>query len=817
MGKNGLYNSKIEFETSKKKDTSKIDANLKFYSSNQSLNNLATTNTFYVNTDWVENRLDFAIGIDQDNLDNYARLFGDLNFKESGIEIKLRASQLVALGENWDFDENNKLIIKNKEFRFSDFKLVKENQNIALTGIISPNPDKKLNILVNNFGVENINPLINKEFAGTANGFIDFQNLYNVPKIESVFEIKAFTIDRFLVGDFSTLSQWNNQSKLFNLEFTVDRDNKRIIDIEGYLAPKKESESLNMNAVFDKASLSIIEPFVNKIFSEITGTASGAFKIKGTPGYPVLTGDGVIEDGSVKINYLNTKYQLSGDLYFSKNSLGVKNLTAIDENNGLATFNGGFKHSGFKNFTIDLKGHLDNLLVLNTSRGDNELYYGSGIATGEISFTGPVKNMDIKANGITEKGTRIFIPIGEKESIEQSDFIQFVNFNDTTANNISVERVSKSDIKGINLELDLEVTNDAYGEIIFDIKAGDIIRGRGSGKIKLQIDTQGDFNMFGDYQFESGGYNFTLYNIINKEFDILPKSQITWNGDPYGGLLNIQASYTQLASMAPLFENQLDSAFLNHPAVERRYPTKVLLDLQGPLLSPTINFDIEIEEYPPNILVNGQTVSFETTVSSIKNRIKSDEQELKRQVFSLVILRRFSAENAFTTGGSFGNSVSEFISNQLSYWITQVDENLEIDVDLGSLDQEAFNTFQLRLSYTFLDGRLRITRDGGFVNQTKGYDISSVAGDWTVEYLLTSDGKYRVKMFNKTNYNPANANLNSDASITTGLSLLHTQSFNEIKELFAKARDKRKQDKPIKEASRESDEASRKTNDKDAN
>ena len=55
-------------------------------------------------------------------------------------------------------------------------------------------------------------------------------------------------------------------------------------------------------------------------------------------------------------------------------------------------------------------------------------------------------------------------------------------------------------------------------------------------------------------------------------------------------------------------------------------------------------------------------------------------------------IQKFSPENAFNTGGSFGNSVSEFISNQLSYWITQVDENLDIDVDLGNFDQEAFNT-----------------------------------------------------------------------------------------------------------------------------
>jgi len=96
-----------------------------------------------------------------------------------------------------------------------------------------------------------------------------------------------------------------------------------------------------------------------------------------------------------------------------------------------------------------------------------------------------------------------------------------------------------------------------------------------------------------------------------------------------------------------------------------------------------------------------------------------DEQELKKQVFSLIMLRRFSPPDAFATGGnsSLYSSVSELLSNQLSYWLTQVDQNLEVNFDLGNFDQEAFNTFQLRLSYSFLNGRLRVTRDGAFNNQ----------------------------------------------------------------------------------------------------
>ena len=300
--------------------------------------------------------------------------------------------------------------------------------------------------------------------------------------------------------------------------------------------------------------------------------------------------------------------------------------------------------------------------------------------------------------------------------------------------------------------------------------------------------------MFGPFEFQQGGYNFTLYDIINKEFEIQKGSRITWFGDPYGATLDISATYNQLASFGPILPNQ---ELANVPQLRRKYPVKVLLQLDGPMLSPQIEFDIVATDLPQSIKTETEIVRLDFQFQAFKNKL--DEQELKRQVFSLVVLRRFSPPESFNTSGSIVNSVSELLSNQLSNWISQVDENLEIDLDLSTLDEEAYNTFQLRLSYTFMNGRLRITRDGTFYGSqdnssiNTNQNLASIAGDWTVDYLLTADGKLKVKMYNRTNINPILNTLGSQNSVTTGVSISHTQSFNQLKDIWRSARASRQE------------------------
>ena len=59
-----------------------------------------------------------------------------------------------------------------------------------------------------------------------------------------------------------------------------------------------------------------------------------------------------------------------------------------------------------------------------------------------------------------------------------------------------------------------------------------------------------------------------------------------------------------------------------------------------------------------------RSLDLESHVNAFKSKIRNNEQEMNRQVFSLIMLRKFSPENSFQVNSeTLGNSISEFISN----------------------------------------------------------------------------------------------------------------------------------------------------------
>nr|WKN36675.1 translocation/assembly module TamB domain-containing protein [Tunicatimonas sp. TK19036] len=791
-----FYDNEVDFTTSKIADSTNVLAMLYVHSARQAIatNNLqAPMEDLSFEAIWSQDHIDFQQYIRRHNTDNHANLLGELAFLEDSTIVRFRPSDLQILDQSWQFAPDNQILISKNEVVFNQFKLYSEDeehrQEISAIGTLSSNPTKQLTLNIDQFQVANLNPLLEEEYQGEVNGFIDLKGVFPTPGdtlnhlvLNSEVAVQNFSINNFKVGNIIGLGDWNNQQRNLNLDVMVNRDGKRIISVEGEYDPNQPENQLDLKASLQGAYINVAEPYVDDLFTELDGVVNGSVNISGRLDYPILKGKGSIAKGHVKINYLNTGYSFDGGIFFDANTIGVEELVLRDERNQTAVFNGGIFHDGFRDFVLDLNGSLNNVAVLNTSLQDNDMFYGRGYATGMVSLLGSVNNLDITARAKTEKGTKIYIPVGGIEGVEQSDFIKFVSKDSSlTAENT----IDKIDLTGLNLDLDIEVTPDAYGEIIFDVKTGDIIRGRGAGQLQMLITSEGEFNMFGDLRFVEGGYNFTLYNIINKEFKIEPGSGIAWLGDPYGGILDIRATYAQVASLAPLV---VDPNQRENDEVRRKYPTEVVLELTGDLMSPEIDFDIDITDYPQNNLW------LRTAVETLDNTIAFDKEELNRQVFSLIVLRQFSEQGSFDVSGSVGSSVSELLSNQFSYWLSQVDENLEIDVDLGTFDDDRFNTFQLRLSYSLFDGRLRITRDGGFTDQNNNANAATVIGDVSIEYLLTDDGRYRVKMYNRNNFNSLTNAIVQNFNTTQGISLMYVQSFDKISELLLDSWRKAKQE-----------------------
>ncbi len=783
----------LDFNASKLSDSTQALAMVYVSSASQQIGGLNTKN-FSTEAIWNSDHIDFNISIDQQIQDNYLRLAGIVDFKDS-TELKfLNSSKIQLLKTIWTIDSSNHVYKKGNEWAIQNIKWINHEQSINLNGFLSENPLKKITLTVKDLNLSTLNSISQRTLGGTLNASITVGEVFAQTSIQNEIYINDLNINNFTVGDITGNNIWDAEQKKFKVDFIIDRLEKRIVNCTGYYTPSDKLNPLSIDATLEKANLKIIEPFIDQIFSNLEGTLSGEYSLTGTLNKPLLNGIGQIEKGQLMVNYLNATYQLTGSIGFRPEAIFFGGIELLDAFKNRGKLNGEISHKNFKQMQINLNASFENFQLLNTTARDNSLFYGQGYASGNVSFSGPINNLIITATAVTRKNSRIFIPMAGSSSTERKEFINFVNLKDSTYQSTVANVNKKVSLTGVTFDLNLDVTPDAYCEIIFDKKAGDIIRGRGNGRIKLQLDTKGEFNMFGPVIFTEGGYNFTLYDLINKEFTISPGSSITWFGDPYQGLMKINATYNQLASYAPI----LDDPTLNSiPQIRRKYPAQVLLTLEGPMLSPQIDFDILAKDLPKTITDGAKTIRLEERFDAFKSKL--DEQELKRQVFSLIVLRKFSPSESFNTSGSIVNSVSELFSNQLSYWMSQVDENLEVDVDLGSMDQESFNALQLRLSYTFLNGRLRITRDGTIGNQgntvsntegNNGTSFSSVAGDWTVDYLLTPDGKFKIKMYSRTNVNPVNANLNSQNAITTGVSLLYTQSFNELKDLLKSTRDK---------------------------
>jgi hypothetical protein len=664
---------------------------------------------------------------------------------------------------------------------------------VEVRGQLSEDPAKTLGIHVGEFNLGVFSNLLGYKLTGTVDVNATLQNVYRDLQINGMANADSITLGGFLIGDLRSRVAWIAEQKQLDLQANLERQGEQLVAIEGSYAAARR-RPLDLTARLIKADVNMIEPFLGSIASGFAGQAEGEVKIRGPLDELGLKGEIFVRGGAFIVNYLGARYFFDDKIYFDDDYIGMRRLRLRDDQKASAFIDGGIYHSGFTNFLLQLNGDFKNFKVLDTKLSEEALYYGTAVATGDFAIFGPTNRLNILVNATANKGTMMFLPLDGYASAQTQSFIRYTSFRpDSTgaAAPATQAGVKPVEISSLGMDMKLNITPDADFQIIFDKKSGDIIRGNARGLMDLKIDTRGSFDMTGEVEIVKGAYNFTFQNLFNKEFAITPGSRLTWSGDPYKGQLNITAVYDQRVSYAPILSQQLRNQQNNSnnnggsAELNRRYPSRVNLGVTGELLSPNVKFGIDLYDYPRNIVVDNRNINLETEVSAFKARLAADEQEMNRQVFSLILLKRLFGTNDAVfqnTGQSAGGSVSELLANQLSSWISQVDENLEVDINLNGLDASALNTMQLRLSYSLLNGRVRITRDGAFTSANNQANASSIAGDWTLEYLVTRDGKLRMKIYRRTNTNTFNAAIAGNT--ITGASIQFTKSFNSWSELI---------------------------------
>jgi hypothetical protein len=774
----GFSQNQLDLNLSKDLDSAGLLGIINLTSEHQYWSNMPESSNLSVEAIWQNNNLVLNTVIHQKQTNSKASINANLDFLEDRLVFSFRPSNIQVLGDRWYFNPANKVQYFGESIRFDYLELSQNDQTVQLTGSYSDSTETNLELTFRKFDLANLNTVLPVTMAGQLDGdFSVKKNGVNASfEIQSLVSIVDLAMDDNFLGNMNGQSQWESDERRLFIDFEVKRRFLNSLDVKGYYYPEQEDDQLDLTMSFQEADLELLSPFFKDFVSGISGTANGKILIDGRLDAPMLNGQGEISHGSFRYDYLGVTYGVEGKVLFDNESIQFKDVLLRDKELNRANLEGKIYHKGFSNMRPDIKISTTDFIFLNTNDRHGEIYYGTVHASGNINISGSFSDLLISAKVKSEKGTKFYVSLQEDNKVNQKEYITFKDFKDSTSHTEVIKTIL-SELSGVRLDFDMEITPDAYVELIFDPRTGDIIKGTGDGNLNLLLDSNGEFELFGDVRIEKGSYNFT-YSIlgtplISKEFSVKKGGLLSFYGDPYAGVMNIEAIYRQLASLADLNPSTGNTNPSNQ--ISPRIPVLVVLKLQGAMLSPNIAFAIKLEDNQSNATIqeNGAI-----------NDINSNEQELKRQVFSLLMFRKFSPKDQFQSSGLGFNTLSEFFSNQISYYVNQLNENLEVNVDVATNEQSTIDALQLQLSYTFLDGRLRVSGGGGFNSQsTVSSDANNAfIGDWSIRYILTADGKLLLRAFSQADQ------LIGVPQRETGVSIQAVKSFDGFNELFRKGK-----------------------------
>jgi hypothetical protein len=244
-------------------------------------------------------------------------------------------------------------------------------------------------------------------------------------------------------------------------------------------------------------------------------------------------------------------------------------------------------------------------------------------------------------------------------------------------------------------------------EVILDELTGDVIRGRGSGNLRISSGTSEPLSIRGRYEIEEGSYLFTFQSFFKKPFIIKPGSNnyIDWTGDPYGATIHFDAIYTaENVSFAPLVGSviyNISDREINYASY--RADVNVVATLTGELFRPTFSFRFE---FPPNSqAANDQSIALGL------QQIERNPNELNKQVTYLIVFNSFAPYES-TTGA--GTAFNEFAYNTISGLLFG-----EVNKQLNRLLSRILRTNDISFNLSgSLYNRDIVNRRTNFINQS---------------------------------------------------------------------------------------------------
>lgn len=669
-------------------------------------------------------------------------LFSEETKGHLNVDIDVLPSSLLLNNAQWQLEKSH-LTIRKDWYDVDNF-LIETNdktQRIFIDGTYTKNASNEiLKAELKNIDLQYVFETLAIDvlkFGGKSTGVVFLSTIEERPYANTRLNVEDFSFNSTYLGHLNLFSELdeNTNKIMMNGEIT-SKENKRTY-VNGEIDPVLQGLSINFEA--DSLDISFLNTYTASLFNNITGHGSGKVHLFGDFSNVTVEGNAYIYDGSLGINFLNTRYNFTDSIHMNSNLIYFNDITFTDQFKNKAYGNGKVAHNMFKDIAYYVDLSAEKFLLYNATEKHNPIFFGQVFATGKGAISGDEQAVDINVQLRTEDKTVVRMNFMDN-SITEYNFITYKEKEE------AVEEEEENTVKkpqpiqtessmDINMNFYIDATPEAVVEIVMDPVGGDILKGSGSGALQFNWSTKTAPRLYGNYQINRGSYLFTFQRLLERKFTIEDGSSVQFNGDPFDAQLDVTAIYKVTANL-----NDLNRS-LAETSGQANIPVNCILNLTGFLRHPNVNLDL----------------AFPTAVPEVERQIKiylDTEDMINRQVAYLLLLSKFytppNSETEYRTS-SFASVASATLSNQLTQIVSKLDSRWQLGTNIRTSDSEMTSTeVELIMSSQLLNERLLINGNFGYrEDPTKMQD--NFIGDVEVEYLLNPSGTWRVKAYNRYN------------------------------------------------------------------
>ena len=732
---------------------------------------------------------------DKNDKDRY-RISAKIDQPDSNAyRLSLNADSLLLNYDKWQVSNDNYIQYDSTGIIANNFALSHNEQSLSINSQ-TKTTTSPIDVVFKDFRIKTLTNFADQDSLlvdGLVNGTTVVRDVMTNPVFTSDIAINNLSYKKDTIGNI-TVKVDNETANAFNANVQVKGNGNDIVLAGKYFTGESR---MDMKLDINNIDLATVKNFAAGQLKDASGKLKGNITIAGTTKQPDVNGSVHFENAVIAPTALGAPFKLTDEkIDITSKGVAFNNFTMVDSAGMKAVLNGNITTEDYSSFGFNLSFKADDFTAINSTQKDNPLFYGKLNMDADVKVTGTMDAPSVKAvlraNGNTN--FTFVLPSSDPEVVSREGVVNFINRNgntDSSALRSALDSaLQNKQLAGSDFDVTFATDTAALFTLVVDERNGDALQVKGNAQLTGGIDQGGKLTMAGNYELSRGSYQVTL-SLLKRKFEIQKGSVLTWKGDPTTADVDITAVYQLNTPTIDLIENQLaGKAAADVTRFKQKIPVQVLLKMSGELLKPQITFDVVL---PTSISAQWREVDDKLA------QLRLDESEMNKQVFSLLLLGRFTQEDPFESAGGSSNetmvreSVSRILTQQLNQLAGNLVKGVDLNFGLNSGEDYSTGTAQTRtdltvgVSKSLLNDRLKVSVGSDFLVEgatASNESGSNIAGDVELDYQLTKDGRYRVRAYRVNKFE----GVVEGQVVETGLTFAFTLDYDQFRELFNKSK-----------------------------